>query len=320
MKKILSSVVIALTFFSTALATTFRVNNVPGSGAQFTNFADAQEAASDGDVIIFDGSKTSYGDIEITKKLTIKGPGFFLDGNKITSEGYECAEFDKITVKAEGTVLSGVVLNNATVGKGISLEASEVVVTRCYVGFITVCEPYSYTQESISNCIIHQNFIIGGISGDSYSAPANYMQITNNIFWGINCIANLNKSTISHNTVVFGYDISFRQLTDCIYEYNISPIPGDYWANKNNTVRENIEIESKRYSVYKDCKFDGDIKEMEAGLQPVQGVCSHGAFSGNDPYVLSGLTTGPRIQDIEMPESVVQGDNMNVTIKIGVSR
>lgn len=320
MKKILSSVVIALTLLSTASAETFRVNNVPGSGAQFTNFADAQEAASDGDVIIFDGSKESYGDIEITKKLTIKGPGFFLDGNKITSEGYECAEFDKITVKAEGTVLSGVVLNNAIVGKGISLEASEVVVTRCYVGFITVCEPYSYTKESISNCIIHQNFIIGGISGDSYSAPANYMQITNNIFYGINSLANLNKSTISHNTVIFNSDISFRYLTDCIYEYNLSPIFENDYRNKNNTVRENIEIGTKYQSEYKNCKFDGDFKEVDAGLQPVQNVFSHGAFSGNDPYVLSGLTTGPKIQDIEMPESVVQGDNMNVTIKIGFSK
>lgn len=168
--------------------------------------------------------------------------------------------------------------------------------------------------------MIHQNYIRGGITGDSYSAPASYFQVSNNVFYGIDSIGYLNKSTISHNTVLFSHDTSFRKLTDCIYEYNISPIPGDYWANENNTVRENIEIGRMNDAGYNNCKYDGDVKTLDAGLQPAKDVFSHGAFSGNDPYVLGGLTTGPRIQDIEMPESVVQGDNMNVTVVIGVSR
>ena len=45
-----------------------------------------------------------------------------------------------------------------------------------------------------------------------------------------------------------------------------------------------------------------------------------GGFSCEDPYVLSGLPSGVRIEDIEMPESVVQGEDMKVTVKIGVSK
>lgn len=152
MKKTLFSVIFGLALCSTAPAATFRVNNAPGSGAQFTNFADAQEAASDGDVIIFDGSATSYGDIEITKRLTIKGPGFFLDENQTTTEGVEYAAFNNVKVKAAGTMISGIVVNeDAISGSGVKLLADDIVVTRCYVGYIIVSESYSYSDQSISN-------------------------------------------------------------------------------------------------------------------------------------------------------------------------
>lgn len=313
-KKILLAIVAMSSPFAMTEAKTLRVNNVPGSGAQYSNFDDAQSAASEGDVIIFDGSNTNYGNITVSKKLTIQGPGYFLSENDVTSEGIEYAEFESITVTAEGAKISGVVVDNW--GGGIDLRANNVVVTNCYTCYITVCENFSYTDESISNCIISQNYIFGGIRGDSYSAPANYMQVSNNVMKGINSFANLNKSTISRNTIIFS-DVSYRQITDCIFEYNIGPILGDYWANKDNTVRENIECSNEPYKGTKD---DKAIKEVDASLMPTEGVFTHGAFSGTNPYVLSGLPSGPRIQDIEMPESVVQGENMKVTVKIAVTQ
>lgn len=318
MNKIISFVLAVMATALTVSAETFRVNNVPGSGAQFTNFADAQDAASDGDVIIFDGSKTSYGKIEVSKKLTIKGPGFFLEENGKTTEGYECAEFDNIDVNAAGAVISGVVVD--TYSGGINLKADDIVITRCYVSYISLCESYSYTEQSISNCIIHQNYIFGRIEGDHYSAPANYIQVTNNVMLGVTFIGNMNQSVISHNTIVFRYDVDYRQLSDCVFEYNLCPKPGTGYGNENITFRENIETATLYYSPYKDCKFDGDVKEVDLTQQPTPGVVSHGAFSGDSPYVLSGLTTGPRIEDLEMPATVVQGQDMKVTVKISVAQ
>lgn len=292
-------------------AKTLRVNNVSGSGAQYSSFDEAYAAASEGDIIIFDGSYTSYGDIVVEKKLTIQGPGYFLGVNNTTNEGIECAEFGKIELRADGSKVTGIVANS------IYLKANDLVVTRCYVSIISVCEQFSYTDQSISNGIIHQNYITGRIDGDSYSAPANYMQISNNIMKGFYGLGNLNKSTISRNTIIFNYDISYRQLTDCIFEYNIGPIPGDYWANENNTVLNHIESDRE---IYKDTKNDKEVKEVDSSLMSKKGVFTHGAFSGDDPYVLSGLLSGPRIQDIEMPESVMQGDNMKVSVKIAVTQ
>lgn len=315
MRRILLSAFMAVTTLSIAEAKTLRVNNAPGSGAQYTNFEDAQKDAEDGDVIIFDGSSTSYGDITVSKKLTIQGPGYFLGTNNTTSEGIETATFGNVNVRAAGAKIRGIVVPNW--GSHINLRADEIEVSGCYVTAISLCANFSYTDQCINNCIIRHNYIMGSIAGDSYSAPANYILVTNNIFKSISGIANMNKSTISRNTIIYGYDVSYRQLSDCIFEYNIGPIPGDYWENKNNTVRENLETNHKPYQ---NTQNDSAVREIDSSLMAEPGVFTHGAFSGNDPYVLSGLVSGPRIQDIEMPESVVQGENMEVSVKIAVTQ
>ena len=81
-------------------AATLRVNNLNGSGAQYTTFEEAHSAAQDGDVIIVDGTPKSYGQINISKKITVQGPGYFLGVNDATKEGYSPATFDEINLKS----------------------------------------------------------------------------------------------------------------------------------------------------------------------------------------------------------------------------
>ena len=56
-----------------------RVNNIPGINAPYNTIQAAVAAASAGDIILVEGSPTSYdvGAFNLTKKLTIRGPGFF---------------------------------------------------------------------------------------------------------------------------------------------------------------------------------------------------------------------------------------------------
>lgn len=56
-------------------ATTITLNNNNPSAGQYTTFAAAQAAASNGDTILVQGSTNNYGDLTISKRLVIIGPG-----------------------------------------------------------------------------------------------------------------------------------------------------------------------------------------------------------------------------------------------------
>lgn len=296
-------------------AATYRVNNTSGSGAQYSTFAEAQEVAQDGDVIIIDGSDTSYGKIEVNKKITIQGPGYFLGVNDATNEGYAPASFEEVALKCDEAKVTGLCIEGH-----LNMQANNLVVTRCYIKQITLCPSYSYTDDHITNGIIHQNYILNGISGDSYSAPASYMQVTNNIIaqGGNTMLCNMDNSVIARNTAISN-ESGVRQLTNCTIENNIScNIEDSYWANKDNTYNNNQNLSEYNindlYGLYSS-RTDASIMAVDATI-----ATDKGAFSGDDPYVLSGLTTGPVLQDVIVPESVVQGEDLKVTIKIGTSR
>ena len=314
MKGRISVAVSALLIAAGVSAETLRVNNVVSAGAQYTSFEDAMNAAKDGDVIIIDPSEKSYGDLYITKKVTVKGSGYFIRENGISKEGEATSTCDDVHMGAAGAKITGMVVN-----KKIYMEADNLVVTRNYIvgGGISVCDDYSYTEDHINNGVIHQNFISMGIRGDNYSASAENMQVTNNIISGdgVASIGNMNNSVISRNTAI-GNSPGTGWLKNCVIEYNIGVELQN--TDGNNSISNNYDIGSyEAYRLYggTSSRTDKSIKEVDATL-----ATDKGAFSGEDPYILSGLPTGPYIQDIEMPESVVKGEDLKVTVKIGISK
>ena len=294
-------------------ADTLRVNNVASAGAQFTSIEDAIEAASEGDIIIVEASETSYGDIIVNKKVTLKGPGYFLQENGISNEGVATATCDNVSIGAEGATITGMVID-----RELKMRANNLVVTRNYVGAgISLCESYSYTDKFISNGVIHQNFIRTGISGDNYSAPAENIQVSNNIISGDAeaIVGNMTNSVISRNTII-GNGPGCRNLSNCVIEWNIGCQIQN--TSGSNSISDNYDIgtyeANKLYGNFY-VRKDAVVKETDPTL-----ASDKGAFSGDDPYVLSGVPSGPYIQDIIMPESVVKGEDLKVTVKIGVSK
>lgn len=312
MKKIIMLLAGAMSVASMSAAT-LRVNNAGGSGAQYTTFDAAQAAAEDGDVIIFDGSPATYGTIEVSKRLTLQGPGYFLDVNNPTEEGHSPATFDDVTLRCDGAKVTGLSIEGT-----LKMNANSLVVTRCYVKEISLCRNNAYTEDYISNGIIHQNYILNGIWGDSYSAPAKYMQVTNNIIasGGNAMFSNMDNSVISRNTAISN-ESGVRKLTNCVIENNIScNIEDSYYANSNNTYHNNYAFGNNEANrLYGYSRTDASIRAVDATL-----ATDKGAFSGEDPYVLSGVAAGPVLEDVIIPESVVQGEDLKVTVKIGSSR
>lgn len=307
MKKILLSVLAAI-IAAPAFSATLRVNNTSGSGAIYTSVADALVDAKDGDVIIVDGSNDSYGDIEISKRITLQGPGYYLKENEVTTENVQPAKFNTIKVYHEDVKITGV-----TVSGTLTVYANNVVVTRNNIRNILLGNDFSYTENAISNVVFHQNFILGNIMRDSYSSSCTFIQITNNIFARSNNvhIRNIDQSVIAYNTFVTN-ECSLVYVTGSTIEHNIGTSLTS--AGVSNTYTGNYLLSGSATKIYGNSSSDKEIKAIEAGL-----TVTAGAFAGKDPYVLSGLVAGPVIKDIEMPASVVKGEELKVTVRLGIS-
>lgn len=274
-------------------AKTLRVSNVKGSTAPYSTVSAALADASDGDVIMVDASPDSYGDVEINKKITLQGPGFFLVANGITKEGQTTAEFGDITIKKEGAKVSSLSANY------IFARADKVIITRCWARKVDI-----YNTNS---AVVHQNYITWEI----YTKYATNAQITNNIIHfdsSSSYSIGLKNSVVKYNTFLWSSTL-YKGFTDCVIEYNIGNFPD---TDTDNTVRNN-----KGYSTgyYDDYSTDTDVKALDNAL-----TNAHGAFAGDDPYRISGVATGPVIEDIDVPTSVEQGSDLKVKVTIGMKK
>ena len=282
------SILFLLAVATSMYAKTLRVNNVKGSTAPYSTVAAALEDAVDGDVIMVDASADSYGDIVINKKITLQGPGFDLVVNGMTQEGQNTASFSNITISGEGAKVSSLSSDY------INAEgATNTVITRCRVRNLSIG----------SHNVIHQNFIYDRILFNEKSVIT-YSSITNNIIrLNINDYFVAKHSMIKFNTFPNRYTLF--NCSDCVIENNIGIFRV---STAENTFVNNKECPlDYYYSIENDAKF----KELDEAL-----TTSCGAFAGDDPYRISGIATGPVVEDIDVPASVEQGSDLKVKVTI----
>ena len=284
-----------------ANARILRVNNVESSSAPYRTFADAHDAANAGDTIMIDGSPFSYGSNNVTKQLVILGPGYWLTSNHIIEEGADCAYFKTLTLQAEGIVIKGITIES---GSHITIMANKCIVNRCRSG-------NNVLLRNASNSIIHQN-IINGVEGYGSSYVESNIQVTNNICKGR--ISNLVNSYIAHNTV--NGNVLFA-CKNCTVEHNMGS--KELSGGTGNSISDNYVTDSytKLFGSSSSEITDKNYYdvELENGIRE-----TYGAFSGDSPYVLSGIPAGPVIQDLVVPTTVEMGSKLNVTIKVGVQQ
>lgn len=300
-------------------AAVLRVNNAANTSAQFSKVADALGAAQEGDVIILEPSSTSYGDFDVKVKVKIKGGGYYIGVNDVSYEGASSSKAGKIAVYNAGTEITGLECDEISLGVG----ANDVVITRNNVRTILLGGTFGYdiTEENaLSGVIIHQNKVCN-ISGPQYGAAATGIQVTNNIipysYGNEGCVRELRNSVIKYNTYGSGSDGAYRDITNSVFEYNMGGKPED--AGKTNTCTNNNSGTSANdygslYQILNDVP-DYKYKEVDAAVS-----ANHGAFAGDTPYVLSGVPSGPVIIDLELPNSVTQGEDLKVSVSVGIQK
>jgi len=315
------------------LANSYRVNNQltanPSAGI-YTSLLAAHDAAASGDTIMVEGSPLVYDDaFTCTKKLVIKGPGYFLDENPGISANKLAAIFSNQLILEDGssgTVLSGIVhqMNYLSVNTdNITIRRSQLqlLATENGVSNLTLSGCYfevgtypSIGSNLVSNLIV-ANCIIKGLVAISPGSTGTFI---NNVFTSY-YIA-IPTGFVMKNNILFTTDKTYITLPslDAAVSYNISI--SDHFGTANNN----------KANVSSTALFVGDGTESSDGKwqlkegSPATGAgeptgttpVDCGAFGGQQPYILSGLPAGPVIYELNVSSYVKSDGNLPMTIKV----
>ena len=285
-----------------------RVNNVNGT-APYATIQAAVNAAENGDTIMVEGSATEYDGGAINKRVVLVGPGYLLRENGIVNEADQEAIVNDLKIYGEGTVIMGLHIGGST---AVEVHAPKVVITRCRIG---AWDDAVLFFKGADNCVIHQNLLTSSISSDKET----YNHLITNNLCDVLAVHSVHNSYIAYNTN-YGTTGSHPGLHYCAgnkVEKNVVHREGWSDDDKDNTYIDNyVVIDFDHFS-----GADTDKQVLEkTNLLPADVTENHGAFAGDDPYVISGIPAGPVIEQLMVPASVEEGSKLNVTIKLGLQK
>jgi hypothetical protein len=330
-KAILLMMLLCILLTVPLLATTFRVNNKVSDNAAakiYSTLEKAQIAASNGDTIMLEGSQDNYsGTFQCTKRLIIKGPGYFLDENPGISANKLSAHISDMYFMdgSKGSVIIGVSLGNVFIYTG----GNDITFRRCrleYFAYIDNCENITFSES----------YFVSG--SQSIRSNAAWLIITNLVM--MNCIVNgtiyINTGTgvflnnvFNNNqiTIPTGFDmknnilfttekanVQLPALPDIDICNNISI--SDHFGTANNN-KANV-AESSLFLGASTASTDGtwQLKTGSPAIGAGVGGIDCGAFGGPGPYILSGAPTGPVIYQLDVSSHSNAADKLPVTIKV----
>ncbi|MDP1725586.1 MAG: hypothetical protein Q8M15_02290 [Bacteroidota bacterium] len=310
--------------------TVWHVSNVAGFLADFNTIQGAYNAALAGDTIYLYGSSVGYGDLYLTKKLTIIGPGYFLVQNPQTQSNYTAASLNVIYFRPNS---GGSVIMGLNIGQ-VVIRTSNITVSRNLLNNGIMVNDSQ--NSSISNIIINQNYVAGGYV-QTYSGNATYVNVTNNIIIGALYLNTGSNYTVINNYitgVVYMKNGSFKNNIHS--NYNIST--GSSGSTFNNTLIQNNIYSGRTYSngsaeVSIDTLLnkvniismanvfmltgstDGkyQLKTGSPAIGFANGGGDSGPFGGPSAYILSGMANIPAVYELNVPPS--GGSNLNIIIK-----
>jgi hypothetical protein len=311
--------------FLSAGATSWRLNNNTAVDAGFRTFKAAHDAASAGDTIYVEGNGNDahYGDVTISKKLIIIGPGYFLTENDSTLAIPLNATLQSVMIEATaaGTEIYGLTLidNGATWEYGIKIRASGTIIAR---NFLNGSNDRIVLDANVQDVAIIQNFgysvaITGGVT-------ATNILIANNFFSDRVSLNNLSNAVIVNNVIRYGVaNVYNSQIkNNIIYSEGLGDAfcvnnPGNFIAynlTKAGLVNNGTYGPGNIASVNMGAVFTGfsdpagfstdgrwQLKPDGPAVGAGEGGIDCGMFGGSLPYVLSGLPAIPHIYEVIVP-------------------
>lgn len=341
MKIVLSFFLVIITV-ANVQATTYIVSNVPGFPANYSNLQTCVDAAVNGDIIIVQGSGTNYGDIIVTKRLTIMGPGYFLNQNPQTQAVLATAKLNSIYFKngSSGSILEGMDVVGYTSSLGYGLQCGLGVVTNFSIKIDSSsvhCISNFWSQWiQISNST---GTIIKSCYGNAIVAYIDIsdLLIENSIF----ASAFFDNAYVKNSLFYYGLDGNGQAcVNNCLFKNNIiSTQPGNFLFGTSSFTNNIFTADPLGTNVGNNLvnidpvtlfvgfpnqggnSLDGKfrLKSNSPAIGAGEGGVDIGPFGGSSPYSLSGISLHPNIWFVNMPTIGTSGGGLQVQVKVNAN-
>ena len=349
MKRVIFTL-LAIASLNFSYAKIWRVNNNSGIDADFTTLQAAHDGASAGDTLHLEASPTSYGGATFTKKLFVIGPGYFLGENPNTQAVKQTALVSTINLYsgASGSVIMGLDFN----ANSLSVYANDIVIRRnkfssavngstdYYTGAVQLYYNYQGDNSAVKNTIISQNYglsvyasyaVTGVLISSNYisyysyagdATTADVLRMHENAIVIIqNNIIRRGKITVNNSNIVNNIQMAGTfDGTGNLVSNNLGNATQFGTTNGN---KSNIDMSTVFLGSGTGVSSDGQWKLASGspalgagyGSTPQKPVDA-GIYSGQTPYVLSGLPPVPAVYFFENKPIGSNSDPITVTIKV----
>jgi hypothetical protein len=338
MKRIVLLLILLVGFTSFSYSKIIRVNNLEESIPEenlYSNLEEAYKNSVSGDTLYIEGSNIAYGDLNIEKRLTLIGPGYFTNENLgISSNKFESI-VGRITLSngSSGSKIYGLKFNQNGIS-GVTIYVGNVELANCFFrGTIRLSE------NNLENIVINRNYFStnGGFQISSIISPPQNLIFSNNIVIGNFYLKNKSSATITnnvfkgsvfnvgensnlqiHNNIFLGTKASDYEMPEegSNISHNISAIAPFSDGNNNqiNVVEADVFITGDHSS-------DGKFKIRDGGPADGKGKdgIDIGPFGGPKPYKLSGLPDIPTIYDFSTSGFGNADGKLPITIKVSAN-
>lgn len=329
------SLFVGFVSITSSFATVYVVNNYgPGD---FDDVSTAIDGAAAGDTLYIIGSPINYGSITLTKRLTLIGPGYFLDQNPNSYANKLRAQIQYIYIDSDDMTNPERDLNTGAAGSTligldnysypIYVRANNVTIDRCRSYYII---GEGNTVSTPSNLLLSRSFISSYVSNISGST------IKNSIIQGSSGLDNVTNTLVTHCDIYYVYTaetsgciftnckfystyiLQFQDpnnVRHCIFTNGDPSGDPDYNVGTNNI----FSVTDAAYYISpapeaEDAQFQ--LSATSPGIGAGEGGVDVGPFGGTTPYILSGLPPIPVVYEITAPTSVNAPDGLPVTIKV----
>jgi hypothetical protein len=301
-----------------ANAKIWRVNNNPGIQADFTTPQAAHNAAAAGDTLHIEPSPINYGNLVLSKPLTIISIGNYLSGNPGLEAAAVTGTMQNLTVSAgaSGSVLSCNFSGPTTItscnnirfersyltGDVTCVSADSIVILDCS------CAGQIVLQTNSNNILITNSFI-GYILNMQATCSA---IVTNNIL-GLGGTTDRNVSVNVYNSIFENNILENGQnyiYTNSTVTNNITSGTASSLPNANNN---QIGVNMVNVFVNPTGSNDDDFMLVNGSLATGAGVngVDDGIFGGATPYKPGLQAAIPAIYKLTAPTTAV-GNTLNI--------
>lgn len=315
---------IALCFFYFSEAAVITLDNSGNSGAHYSSFETAHDAANSGDTILIYGSGQAYSKTTfpytyyIEKKLHIIGGGY----KPNNQYSWSCSLVDITLISSalfnpSGTTIQGIKgLIRTTTGTGYPI--TDISISRCDLNTIYLSETasnwrifnnimgyiYIPSTSNVSSIAVYNNIFTNGLQGN-WSGKSGIVEFNNNLFIGGTALDDLNECIFSNN-IFYAISPYNSSHTYCRFDNNIAYgiAPDTFNLSGTNSGNGNFSGQNPSFTtitgtVYKTTD-DYNLGSSSIGKNAGTDTTDIGIYGGAVPFPIGGAS-GSGYQTSAMP-------------------